>query len=134
MSDHCWCWQNRDSACCLCGDGGVEVTACADEPTATCVHVPTPLDFISRRDLDALLAAGFEVVRREAEIKHYAQAEVGDDAYTWENESHTWGDYVFETSDPVETGMVEFHDQIIRKRWRLMEVTVIEQPAREVGE
>lgn len=58
----------------------------------------------------------------------FAQAVLGDEAYTWELEGWDWGDYKFETVDPQETGAWDDSDSsvvLIRKRWQLVEVTEI---------
>lgn len=63
-----------------------------------------------------------------ANIKPFLEAEVGDDAFTWENAGGSWGEYTFETIDPLTT-----HDDytlqdispIVRKRWRLVDVVEI---------
>lgn len=59
----------------------------------------------------------------------YAEATIGDLAYTWENDHGDWGDYVFETVDPFETGAADGCAKVIRKTWRL--VAVDEVPATE---
>ena len=35
-------------------------------------------------------------------VKTFFEAEVGDEAFTWENDWGDWGDYRFETVDPFE--------------------------------
>jgi hypothetical protein len=58
----------------------------------------------------------------------FAQAGVGDEAYTWENHHGGWGGWAFETVDPNETGawpccVDDATAVLVRKRWRLVEVT-----------
>lgn len=60
------------------------------------------------------------------EVKPFGDAEVGDDAYTWENLGGSWGEYRFETVDPFESGADEFETVIIRKRWRLVAIDELE--------
>lgn len=58
-------------------------------------------------------------------VKPFVEAQVGDEAYTWENANGNWDGYRFETADPI-----EWHDPdglreiapVIRKKWRLIEV------------
>jgi hypothetical protein len=66
-----------------------------------------------------------------AKAVSFLVADVGDEAYTWENGHGDWGEYVFETADPEETGAwqscMEWDSDpvLIRKRWRLVEVVEI---------
>lgn len=59
-------------------------------------------------------------------VKTFAEAQVGDHAYTWEPKgSHDFGEYRFETAgDPR-----EFYDgcgRIVRKRWELIEIVELD--------
>lgn len=67
------------------------------------------------------------------EVVDFAKAVVGDEAYTWQWETDNFGDYLFETAgDPREFYEETDEQAVIRKRWRLMEVTTL--PAREKEE
>jgi hypothetical protein len=59
-------------------------------------------------------------------VSSFEKAQLGDEAYTWENGDGDWGEYRFETVDPKSTGAWgEYSDidgPLIRKRWRLVEV------------
>ena len=48
--------------------------------------------------------------------------------FVWENATGGWGDYTFETVDPLDTHSdydLEAISPIIRKRWRLIDVVEI---------
>jgi hypothetical protein len=65
-----------------------------------------------------------------ADIKSFSTAEVGEEAYTWENVSHgDWGDYGFETECPDQ--LYDAPLTITRKRWRLVEVVTYDLPEYE---
>lgn len=58
-------------------------------------------------------------------VVEFSDAQLGDEAYTWEHPDGDWGDYKFETINP--DGLYEFWEPtvVVRKRWRLVEVEEI---------
>lgn len=61
-----------------------------------------------------------------SEIKNFAEARVGDEAYTWELENGDFGDYRFETAVDPRDVYDRLDEVVIRKRWRLVEVERLE--------
>jgi hypothetical protein len=60
-------------------------------------------------------------------VVRFMSAEIGQCAYTWENEDGDWGaEYAWETEDPFKTGSADGYELITRKRWRLEAVDVIQ--------
>jgi hypothetical protein len=95
-------------------------------PSIEQIRCPECWAFVEVEDARRLIAEAYAL---EGAVKSFSDAEVGDDAYTWELDDGDWGDYKFETVDPQETHEPGEHGGLIRKRWRLVEVTHIDPEA-----
>ena len=60
---------------------------------------------------------------RTATVKPFANAVVGDHAFTWENkDGHDFGEYRFETAGDPRDFYDDGRSVIVRKRWQLLEI------------